>query len=66
MMGAMTNREALKEIVDQIDVARNMVLDFEVRLLRGEDLDGYESMRIECDRVLRGAALRVLELAGPG
>lgn len=64
MMGRMPKLDdALREIVEEIDVARNMVLDFEVRFSGAESLEGYEAMRVGCDRVLRSAALKVMKLA---
>jgi hypothetical protein len=56
-------KEAAMVIVEQIDEARNMVLDFEHRNLTGWVLDDYEAMRIACDRLLREASLRVAVLA---
>jgi hypothetical protein len=64
MMGGMSKRDVAMGIVENIDRARALVLDFEVGLRGGARLlDEFESMRIECDRVLRDASLRVAELA---
>jgi hypothetical protein len=63
----MTERkeEAATALVEVIDRARNLLLDFEVGLYKGSRLlDEFEGMRIECDRLLREASLRVAVLAG--
>jgi hypothetical protein len=57
-------RETALSIVEDIDRARNLLLDHEVGLHKGDrQLDDYEEMRMECDRILREASLRVAVLA---
>jgi hypothetical protein len=58
-------KEEATELIEILDQARGLVLDFEVGLHKGSRLlDEYEGMRIECDRLLREASLRVAVLAG--
>jgi hypothetical protein len=67
MMGVMSKRDTAIDIVEQIDVARELVLNFELGLLAGaRGVDEFETMRAKCDRILSEASLRVAVLAEEG